>query len=231
MSAMPNELRSAPVNSGSAEDPCGSCRSVQCVGQELRAAERCLGGGLNDSEISTASGKQAPDQDRRCRPTVHQRLVLAAASAVHPSTCARSILKHLDEDEGDQHAPMRNSSTEPPSPRPSLHQRRRSAGRPGTTSVSVLLAPVGHDEDVVEDAPRVQRAEQQRHHDRRLHVRQRHLPQPLPRVAPSTFAASGMSSGTCDQPGQQQQRDERRGLPDLGQADRRTAPTSGRRTS
>ena len=38
-------------------------------------------------------------------------------------------------------------------------------------------------------------------------------------VAPSTLAASCMSSGTCTRPGEQQQRNERRGLPDLGQAD------------
>src|SRR5437667_9353351 len=77
----------------------------------------------------------------------------------------------------------------------------------------------GEDVDVVENPERVQCPEQQGDQDRRLHQRQRDLREALP--ARSAVHLRGLLQvfGYQRQAGQQQQRHERRGLPDLGDDD------------
>ena len=112
----------------------------------------------------------------------------------------------------------RNSSTDTAPPRPecgagdglAVGEERHALG---------LLGAAGHDEDGVEDAEGVERAEQQRHHDRRLHVGDRHPPQPLPGGGAVDLGRLLQLLGHLGQPGEQQQRDERRRLPHLGQDD------------
>src|SRR5450631_3929620 len=82
-----------------------------------------------------------------------------------------------------------------------------------------VVGPGGQDEDVVEDPEGVQRPEQQRDQDGRLHQRQGNAREALP--AGGTVDLRGLLQVLRDQgePGEQQQRYERRGLPDLRQDD------------
>ena len=76
------------------------------------------------------------------------------------------------------------------------------------------------DVDRVEDPERVERAEQQRDEDRRLHQRQRDPREPLPGAGAVHLRRVEQFIGHERQAGQQQQRHERRVLPDLGDDDR-----------
>src|SRR5690242_8429324 len=77
----------------------------------------------------------------------------------------------------------------------------------------------GQDVDVVENPERVQGPEQQGDQDRRLHQRQRDLREALPARGAVHLRGLLQVFGHQRQPGQQQQRHERRGLPDLGDDD------------
>src|SRR5580704_5670503 len=84
---------------------------------------------------------------------------------------------------------------------------------------SGAVAALGEDVDVVENPERVQGPEQQGDQDRRLHQRQRDLREALP--GRGAVHLRGLLQVFRDQrqAGQQQQRHERRGLPDLGDDD------------
>ena len=82
-----------------------------------------------------------------------------------------------------------------------------------------VVATAGQDEDVVEDPERVQRAEEQRDQDRRLHERQGDAHEPLPRGRAVDLGRLLQVLGHQGQPGHEQQGHERRRLPHLGQDD------------
>ena len=141
-------------------------------------------------------------QDPGDRDEAHSRISIdaddhadLASLALHqpsPEPAARSARNTLTKRNAIS-STTRNSSTETPSrDRARLlidlavgQQRQR---------LGVLGAP-GHDEDVVEDAERVEGAEQHGDHDRRLHVRQDHLAQPLPPRGAVDLAASTCPRG------------------------------------
>ena len=78
-------------------------------------------------------------------------------------------------------------------------------------------AAAGHHVDQVEHAEGVERAEDERDENRRLEQRQRHVPE-LPPGGGAVDARRLVERGVdVLQPGEQQQRDERRGLPDVGE--------------
>src|SRR5918999_3741020 len=107
--------------------------------------------------------------------------VVATAMSAPPLgvRARRGGAEQLDEDEGDQrdgdedeHADRRpDAEVERPEQVVVTQHRDRSGA----------VRATGEDVDVVEDAERVERAEEQRHEDRGLHHRQDDLREPLPR--------------------------------------------------
>ena len=85
--------------------------------------------------------------------------------------------------------------------------------------LGVVRAARLDDVDRVEDPERVERAEQQRDEDRRLHQRQRDPEEALHRAGAVDLGRLVQLVGHEREAGEQQQRHERRGLPDLGQDD------------
>ena len=116
MSEMPNELRSALVNSESLNT------GVVVGPHPLRragtsaSAERKVSGSLNDSDTIHSSGNSCPHQDQRRPTTVHQRLVFVRPSP-SPLTCDRSVLKPLTKTNA-MMTTVKNSSTETAEPTP-----------------------------------------------------------------------------------------------------------------
>ena len=162
-----------------AEHRCRSCPRTSPPGRT--SASRCgtCSGSLNDSDTIHSSGNSAHSEDEQApdRPPVAG--LAAARHQVVPPHLGQIGLEALDEDEGDDHDREEQQ-----------HRHRRAGAQVHQRDVLAVgqerqrlgvVGAAGHDERVVEDAPRVERAEQQGDHDRRLHVGQRHLPQPLPR--------------------------------------------------
>ena len=87
-------------------------------------------------------------------------------------------------------------------------------------------AAAGQDVRQVVDAQRVQGAEQDGDHQRRLHQRQRDQPEPLPGGGAVDLGRLVDLGGDHLQPGEDQQRHERRGLPDVGDDDRAIGPAT-----
>ena len=152
-------------------------------------------------------------------PRTHSTLFRFDAHGQSPLTLDRSTRKPFTKTKAIS-TTQRNSSTD---------TRRAEAERGAGDRLPVgqerhalgLLGPARHDEDRVEDAVGVERAEQQRHHDRRLHVGHRHLVEALPGGGAVDLGRLLQVLGHLGQAGEQQQRDERRRLPDLGEDDHR----------
>ena len=102
-------------------------------------------------------------------------------------------------------------------------QRDRLGGR--------ARAAAGHHVDDVEDAEGVERAEEERHEQRRPEQRQRDLDELPPR--PGAVDVGRLVQRPIDvlQSGEQQQRDERRRLPDVGEDRAEPRPRRRRRTT
>ena len=96
------------------------------------------------------------------------------------------------------------------------HQDRQGGG-----VVAVTRATAGHDRRQVVHAEHVERAEQQRHHQRRLDQRQRDRGEPLPGAGAVDLGRLVDLGRDQLETGEDQQRHERRRLPDVGDDDRR----------
>ena len=116
-----------------------------------------------------------------------------------PLACARSTRKSLTISQASSRT-VRNSSTESAEPRPRAGNCAMTRRWSGNDDDSVSLGAPGHHEDVVEDAEGVERPEQHGDHDRRPHVGRITFQSRCHQVAPSTSAASIMSSDTCERP-------------------------------
>ena len=155
ISAMPIELSSAAGEQLVARRRSRSSPRSTPSGKNDVSPSWHVCGLLNDSdddpehrEQRTTAGSATPPEGPP---------VAGAVPAGHqpsPLAWARSDAEPLDEHERDQQTTERKSSTDTAEPSAEVHRVDRSAGRPGSTPISVSLRPAGHDEDVVEDRGR-----------------------------------------------------------------------------
>src|ERR1022692_902694 len=140
-------------------------------------------GALRDSETIQSTGSSASATTTRFvvpQPTFWRGVVVTAAISGSPLSDVRARgrgAEALDEQEGDdRHADEdqdRDRRTDPQVQRVEQVVPGEDRDRPG------VVAALGQDEDVVEDPERVQRTEQQRDQDGRLHQWQRDLREAL----------------------------------------------------
>ena len=230
---MPNELRSAGRNrSGVAgEDRRVVVRASTCVGQELRPLGRGRWSALNDSETIQATGNSAVQRGSATPGDDPPGLVSVRVHQPSPLAWARSTLKPLTKTNGDQHHGSGTAAPRPPSPRPISHLRDGlPVGQERRPSRCCWRPPV-----MMKMLSKIRNASSVRNSTATM-------------IAAFMFGRVTLHSrchargavdlgrllqvlGHLGQPGEQQQRDERRGLPDLGQADHEQRRPACRRTS
>src|SRR6516225_4190658 len=148
-----------------------------------------------------------------------------------PSSCRRAGYRRAEEPDEDEGDDRDGDEDQDGDRRPDAEvQRPEQVVVPQDRYRVGAVAAAGQDVDVVEDPERVQRPEQQRDQDGRFHQRQRHPVETLPGSGAVHPRRLQYVLRHERQPGHQQQRHERGGLPDLGQDDDRDrAPLAGQR--
>src|ERR1700733_4017033 len=154
----------------------------------MKDGSRIAAGVLKDSDTSQSTGISASAMTTKFadpQPTFCWGVVTAAISG-SPSSYVRARgrgTEALDKQEGDdRHADEDQDRDRRPDPQVERVEQvvvAQDRDRPG------VVGALGQDEDVVEDPERVQRPEQQREQDGRLHQRQRDLGEALPGAPPA----------------------------------------------
>ena len=219
---MPIELRSAELKPGRPEH--GVVVVERPLGrEELPVADR--------RRVLQRQRDDPDDRDQRVeqdddRPDAPQDLLTGCCSFMVGYLRCRARAQEAGEDERDQdHADEdqdRDGRAEPevePVDELLVAEDRHRLG---------VVGAAGHDEHGVVDAERVERPEQQRHHQRRPDQRQRDLPEALPRARAVHLRRLVEVVRHERQTSQQQQGDEGRRLPDLRHDDHEERAPAGR---
>ena len=225
ISAMPNELRSAST------EVCGvcprTCRSSSASGRGPSCGRNCglpaavSSGALERQRDDPDDRQQAPDEDeRRSRSRCRS---CCGSSSTWPSALTPRLGQVDPEELDDQPGQQQHGEEQQHRERRAeaeLELLDRPADRSGTTSDSVSWAPAV----ITKMLSKIRKASSARNSTATMIAArmfgQDHLPQPLPPGGAVDLGGLDHVLGDLRQTGEQQQRHERRGLPDLGDHDR-----------